>query len=294
MMDGFMSCYKIYLPLDPNEIKSTGGAPVAKMKFGSIMSNVRKASIASKDSVDTSKSTPANSVSGLVSSASTRKGSEKDKDKKKSGSGLSKFKTGFLSKGKKKSEKEAAVVSTGKELKHRLFFREKRELTDEEILQAIGEDDSQKIVAQSMDEIANAATVMKKFLDGKRPLSETIAGGDTTNKTSIPGSVLYVGSLKARLSKTEGDEDGLKAIRSNAVMNTTVFLGKMISRKDKYGLIRGGSNMTGEEEVLFVKRQHEEMFKRAWILYKEAIEGEKEDDADASTGAEPKAKAKAP
>ena len=31
-------------------------------------------------------------------------------------------------------------------------------------------------------------------------------------------------------------------------MNTTVFLGKMISRKDKYGLIRGGSDMTGEEE----------------------------------------------
>ena len=218
---------------------------MAKMKFGSIMSNVRKASVASKDSVDTSKSTPANSVTGLVSSASTRKGSEKDKDKKKSGSGLSKFKTGFLSKGKKKSEKEA-VVSTGKELKHRLFFREKIELTDEEILQAIGEDDSQKIVAQSMDEIANAATVMKKFLDGKKP--ETVDGCNTTNKASIPSSGLYVGSLKARLSKTEGDEAGLKAIRSNAVMNTTVFLGKMISRKDKYGLIRGGSDMTGEEE----------------------------------------------
>ena len=223
------------------------GGPVAKMKFGSIMSNVRKASVASKDSVDTSKSTPASSVSGVVSSASTRKGSEKDKDKKKSGAGLSKFKTGFLSKGKKKAEKEA-VVSTGKELKQRLFFREKRELTDEEILQAIGEDDSQKIVAQSMDEIANAASVMKKFLDGKRPLTEEAKGCDVTNATTIPGSVLYVGSLKARLSKTGENEDGLKAISRNSVMNTTVFLGKMISRKDKYGLIRGGSDISGEEE----------------------------------------------
>ena len=104
-----------------------------------------------------------------------------------------------------------------------------------------------EIVAQSMDKIANAASVFKKFLDGKRPLSDTIAGGDTTNKTSVPSSVLYVGFLKARLSKTEGDGAGLKAIRSNTVMNTTVFLGKMISRKDKYGLIRG-SDMAGEEE----------------------------------------------
>ena len=202
------------------------------------MANVKDAA-----SLESSKSTPpVASVSGIVSSASSRKISEKDKDKKKSGSGLSKFKTGFFGKGKKKVEKEATVVTNGKELKQRLFFREKKELTDEEVLQAIGEEDSQKVVAQSMDEIANAATVMKKFLDGKRPPPPS----SKTNEMIIPGSVIYVGSLKARLSKT--GEDEVNSIRRNPVMSSTVFLGKMISRKDKDGLIRGGSNLSGEQE----------------------------------------------
>ena len=73
-------------------------------------------------------------------------------------------------------------------------------------------------------------------------LTQLLAAIQPTRQAS-----LALCSLKARLSKTEGDEAGLKAIRSNAVMNTTVFLGKMISRKDKYGLIRG-SDMAGEEE----------------------------------------------
>ena len=224
---------------ESEETKSTG-RPGAKMKLGSIMANVKDAA-----SLESSKSTPpANSVSGIVSSASARKISEKDKDKKKSGSGLSKFKTGFFGKGKKKVEKEATVVTNGKELKQRLFFREKKELTDEEVLQAIGEEDSQKVVAQSMDEIANAATVMKKFLDGKRPPPPS----SKTSETIIPGSVIYVGSLKARLSKTGEDENSMETIRRNPVMSSTVFLGKMISRKDKDGLIRGGSNLSGEQE----------------------------------------------
>ena len=158
---------------------------------------------------------------------------------------MSKFKTGFFGKGKKKVEKET-IVATGKELKQRLFFREKRELTDEEILQAIGADDSQKVVAQSMDEIANAATVMKKFLDGKRPPSPPPSS--KPSDITIPGSVVYVGSLKARLSKTGEDEVKLDAIRRNPVMSSTVFLGKMISRKDKDGLIRGSSGLSGDQE----------------------------------------------
>ena len=225
---------------DPDETKAAGRPAVAKMKLSSTMTNVKESA-----SLESSKSTPqANSVSGIVSSASSRKISEKDKEKKKSGSGLSKFKTGFFGKGKKKVEKDT-VVATGKELKQRLFFREKKELTDEEILQAIGADDSQKILAQSMDEIANAATVMKKFLDGKRPPSPSCKPGDMT----IPGSVVYVGSLKARLSKAGEDEVSLEAIRRNPVMSSTVFLGKMISRKDKDGLIRGSSGLSGDQET---------------------------------------------
>ena len=83
---------------------------------------------------------------------------------------------------------------------------------------------------------------MKKFIDGKKPPPQA------TTKPGFPGSVLYVGSLKARLSKTDADiSKDIKDISKNPAMSTTVFLGKMISRKDKQGLIRGGSNNSDEE-----------------------------------------------
>jgi len=83
---------------------------------------------------------------------------------------------------------------------------------------------------------------MKKFIDGKKPPPQA------TTKPGFPGSVLYVGSLKARLSKTDTDiSKDIKDISKNPAMSTTVFLGKMISRKDKQGLIRGGSNNSDEE-----------------------------------------------
>ena len=60
--------------------------------------------------------------------------------------------------------------------------------------------------------------------------------------------MLFVGSLKERLSKPGEDEASTEAIRRNPVMSSTVFLGKMISRKDKHGLVRGGSDSSGQEE----------------------------------------------
>ena len=112
---------------ESEETKSTG-RPGAKMKLGTLMANVKDAA-----SLESSKSTPpANSVSGIVSSASSRKISEKDKDKKKSGLGLSKFKTGFFGKGKKKVEKDSCDKRKGTETE--AVFPRERELTDEESL----------------------------------------------------------------------------------------------------------------------------------------------------------------
>ena len=120
--------------------------------------------------------------------------------------------------------------------------RKKVVLTDEQVLRALGAEETPVAVAQSLDEIANAATFMKKFIDGKKPPPQA------TTKPGFPGSVLYVGSLKARLSKTDADiSKDIKDISKNPAMSTTVFLGKMISRKDKQGLIRGGSNNSDEE-----------------------------------------------
>ena len=111
---------------------------LSKMKLGSIMSNVRKsvaggaAGTGRRDSTSlesTKSNTPSGSVAGAkepvsgASSAASRKFS--DKEKKKTGGSLSKFKSGLLGKNKKKIEKEKeAEVSSGKDLKPRLFFRE--------------------------------------------------------------------------------------------------------------------------------------------------------------------------
>ena len=103
--------------------------------------------------------------------------------------GLSSFKakTGLLGKNKKLNKQEKESETNSKELKHRLFFTDKNEPTDEEVLEAIGAEPSTKVVSTSINEIANAAKFMKKFLDGKK-----------ADATGLPGSVLYVGSLKAR------------------------------------------------------------------------------------------------
>ena len=111
---------------------------LSKMKLGSIMSNVRKsvaggaAGTGRRDSTSlesTKSNTPSGSVAGAkepvsgASSAASRKFS--DKEKKKTGGSLSKFKSGLLGKNKKKIDKEKEVeVSSGKDLKPRLFFRE--------------------------------------------------------------------------------------------------------------------------------------------------------------------------
>lgn len=222
----------------------------SKARIGVLMGNMRKMGRKESVSADNSKSsTPSSSVMGtkdsqssVPSSASTRKPS--DKDKKRGSTGLSSFKakTGLLgSKTKKKGEKESES-SGGKELKHRLFFREKQEPTDDEILAAIGAEQAPKVVGQSINEIAHAATFMKKFLKGRVE--------DEKPEPKASSSMLYIGALKARLSRTGDDlvkKDDISNLSKTPVIQSTVFLGKMRARKDKFGLIRDGSDNSEED-----------------------------------------------
>ena len=205
--------------------------------MGNVRKSGRKESI-SVGSDQASKSTSPSSSTGGGKDSGSGAGTKKTSDKKvkKTSAGLMSFKAKIgLGKGKKKVEAEQPP--TTKEMKTRLFFRQKQDLTDEEILEAIGAEESPKVVGQSLGEVAHAATFMKKLLDGKKETTPT------KSSSIFPGSVFYVGSLKAKLSKApdELEEEEVKMVK-NPAMNSTVFLGKMISRKDKRGLKRGGSS----------------------------------------------------
>ena len=175
------------------------------------------------------KDSPSSSGSG----AATKKTS--DKTVKKTSAGLMSFKA-KMGLGKTKKKVEAEQPPATKEWKTRLFFRQKEDLTDEEILDAIGAEESPKVVGQSLGEVAHAATFMKKLLDGKKETTPA------KSASIFPGSVFYVGSLKAKLSKAPDEEEEEVKMIKNPAMKSTVFLGKMISRKDKRGLKRGGSS----------------------------------------------------
>ena len=159
-------------------------------------------------------STPTNSVTDKKEMP--RKGSSvTEKPVKKKGLSAFKAKTGLLG-GKKKKSDPTADNSKGKlkEIKSRLFFRTKIEYSDEEIFRDFGTESLQKIFSQGIEQIANAATIMNKFFRNRT------RQGTTDSE--------YVGSMK-----------GSSLILKNSALSTTIFLGKIISKKDKYGLYRG-------------------------------------------------------
>ena len=199
--------------------------------MGSLRNVSRKESIAPTEGTEVSNPTP-NNIVGKKPLLAARKGiTTTEKDVKKKNTSLSSFKvrTGFLG-GKKKKSGNTGDSDKGKlkEIKRRLFFQKKSEYSDEEILRNLGTDNPQKIVGQSMEEIANAATFMKKFLRLK----------DLTRSNRRWPTPVYVGSIKGCDAQ----------ILRNTAVSTTIFLGKIISKKDKYGLYRGSESGTSSAE----------------------------------------------
>lgn len=209
---------------------------LSKMKInimGSLKNVSKKDSNAPPEASEVSNAQTSNTP-GKKPLIATRKGiTTTEKDLKKKNTCLSSFKvrSGFLG-GKKKKSGTPSDGDKGKakEIKRRLFFQKKLEYTDEEILRNLGTDSPQKVVGQSMDEIANAATFMKKFLRLK----------DLTRSNLRWPTPVFVGSGKGCDAR----------ILRNTAVSTTIFLGKMISKKDKHGLYRGSESGTSSAESL--------------------------------------------
>ena len=209
---------------------------LSKMKLnimGSLKNVSRKESVAPSEGPEGSNPTASN-IAGKKPQPAARKGiTTTEKDLKKKTTCLSSFKvkSGFLG-GKKKKTGTTGDKGKFKEIKRRLFFQKKSEYSDEEILRNLGTDNLQKVVGQSLEEIANAASFMKKFLQLK---DSTRSNHKWPQMTSV-----FVGSIKGCDPQ----------ILRNTAVSTTIFLGKMISKKDKHGLYRGSESGTSSADSL--------------------------------------------
>ena len=167
---------------------------------------------------------------------------------KKAASGLAAFKkgSGF---GKKKKEMSAEDTEVGgsKEMKLRLFFKERKEQTDEEVLANIGREVVPKELGQGLNEIVNAASMMKKLMKEKEQASipaVEVMGSAEDHSTSLK----YTGTLKNRLSSSRSTS---RVTSNNAVdiaHHATHFLGKIMARKDRHGLFVGSPQSSLEKE----------------------------------------------
>ena len=180
------------------------------------------------------------------------------KETRKASAGLVKASGGFkglFGSKKKKSEGIATEDVVKKELKVRLFFTERVQLSDEEILNNIGSLSLPKEVAKGINEIVNAAAVMKKFMkekdNGKPSPKENKLDGIGLG---VPTSIMYVGALKGRLAARQAKLQPIKGdtklglVVNSEVLNTTRFLGKMLSRRDKHGLYTGTPDSSKDDE----------------------------------------------
>ena len=167
---------------------------------------------------------------------------------KKAASGLAAFKKGSgFGKKKKEVSAEEADVGGSKEMKLRLFFKERNEQTDEEVLANIGREVVPKELGQGMNEIVNAASMMKKLMKEKEqaaiPAVEVV--GSTKDHST---SLTYTGTLKNRLSSSRSTS---RVTSNNAVdvaHHATHFLGKIMARKDRHGLFVGSPQSSLEQE----------------------------------------------
>lgn len=122
---------------------------------------------------------------------------------------------------KEKTEDTEIEDDQNKELKHRIFFVEKKELTDEEVLNELGREAwVPEKNRTNLQGLMKATSIAKRLAKEKK---ESRLERDT--------SIIYSGSLRNKLSK-DSEKDKGKVLAGSAK-----FLGKMIHKKDKHGLI---------------------------------------------------------
>ena len=103
-----------------------------------------------------------------------------------------------------------------RELKQRIFFKEKRELTDQEILKKIGEDDWNYEIGNQLNGVIKA-TLAKKLAKEKK-------------KSESDSGLIYSGSVRSKLSEDVHNE------KTKRLVENIQFLGAMEDTRDKHGL----------------------------------------------------------
>ena len=222
-------------------------------KMKGLAGSARKDSVKS-DAASTTSTSPSNAGTPLKSKGGASPVSPSPGKRgggsgaKKAASGLAAFKKGSgFGKKKKEVSAEESEVGGSKEMKLRLFFKERNEQTDEEVLANIGREVVPKELGQGMNEIVNAASMMKKLMKEKEQASipsVEVVGSTEDHSTSLT----YTGTLKNRLTSSRSTS---RVTNNNAVdiaHHATHFLGKIMARKDRHGLYVGSPQSSLEKE----------------------------------------------
>ena len=122
-----------------------------------------------------------------------------------------KSKTGLFGGKKKRVEREQKKEVKPKKLKNRIFFINKKEQTDAEVIDNIGKLDFAKEVSQGFDTIAKTASMIQKFCKEK----------ENGRKASI-----HEGNVKEKLKLLEISPDSYKNTTA-LILDSTKFLGKV-------------------------------------------------------------------
>ena len=226
-------------------------------KMKGLAGSARKDSVKS-DAASTTSTSPSNAGTPLLKSkGGASPAVSPSPGKRGGGSGAKKAASGFSAAfkkgsgfGKKKKEvssAEESEVGGSKEMKLRLFFKERNEQTDDEVLANIGREVVPKELGQGMNEIVNAASMMKKLMKEKEhasiPAVEVVESLDDHST-----SLTYTGTLKNKLSSSRSTS---RVTNNNAVdiaHHATRFLGKIMARKDRHGLFVGSPQSSLEKE----------------------------------------------
>ena len=161
----------------------------------------------------------------------------------KTSAGIAAFKTKagmFGSKKIKAKEIKEPPQPVKKEMKPRLFFLQRKELTDVEVIANIGKDEKSKEVIHEFDKLVHTAAMVKKVYREKYEDKSK----DKAEPSGLPASILYIGSLKARLvaKAEEGlNDDKEKTEARKAIRPNIKYLGKMKMKKDNCGLYTGST-----------------------------------------------------
>ena len=234
-------------------LRMVGKTKIDQAKLKGLGGSSRKDSVKS-DAASTTSTSPSNAGTPLKSKGGASPVSPSPGKRsggsgaKKAATGLAAFKKGAgFAKKKKEVSAEEADVGGSKEMKLRLFFKERNEQTDEEVLANIGREVIPKEISQGMNEIVNAASMIKKLMKEKEQASipaVEVAASTKDHSTSLT----YAGTLKNRLSSSSRSTS--RVTSNNAVdiaHHATHFLGKIMARKDRHGLYVGSPQSSLEK-----------------------------------------------